>query len=116
MRDLLFKNLTSQDHKRRTISFSEVVDNSGVRTIVRRHFIYFIKELAKDEEQVQSSPSLAVLKERNTKARTEKFVCKMKGSICITNNEKVYKIFFLHSLKICLFAIPNNPMSKVSGF
>jgi len=45
MRDLLFKNLTSTDKKRRIIASYETSDNQGVHSVIRRHFIYVIKEI-----------------------------------------------------------------------
>lgn len=110
MRDLLFRNLTSLDHRKKILASSEIFDKSGIRTVVRRHFVYIVKEVAADVK-IQKQPSyLFVLKERKTAQRIEKFFCRMKGSIYAISNEKVYCITFMHSLKICLSAIPENLM------
>lgn len=101
MRDLLFKNLTSSDHKKRIICSSEISEKDGVRSIIRRHFICMVREVgAQGFEKPQ--PSLHVLKEHNTKEHKERFFCKIKGSICAVNQEKLYLITFMHSLKIDL--------------
>ena len=105
MRDLLFKNLTSQDHRRKVLASSEIVDKAGIRTIVRRHFVYFVKEV-NDNKLENHSPYLFVLKERNTKQKTERFYCRMKGNIYAVCQGRLFLIQFMHSLKIKLTAIP----------
>lgn len=107
MRDLLFKNLTSNDKKKRIITSAEIVDRQGVRSTIRRHFVCVAKEML-DKKMEQPSPYLFVVKERNTKERREKFFCRVKGSIYAVCNGKLYLILFMHSLRICLEAIPKD--------
>jgi len=109
MRDLLFRNLTSLDRKRKILSSSEIFDKSGVRTIVRRHFMYIVREV-QDQDVTKQSPALFVLKHRDTRSRTEKFFCRMKGSVYAVSKGKVYLVIFMHSLKITLVAIPEQMM------
>ncbi len=104
MRDLLFKNLTSNDKKRKIIASAEIVDKQGVRSIIRRHFICMVKEV-KDNRMGKPLPHLYVIKERNTREHKEKFFCKIKGSIYTIYNSKLFLILFMHSLKINLIAI-----------
>ena len=110
MRDLLFRNLTSLDRKRKILASSEIFDKSGVRTVVRRHFVYIVKELSPQENVTKQPSYLFVLKVRNTKQLVEKFFCRMKGCVYAVSNNKVYAITFMHSLKICLTAIPEQLM------
>lgn len=105
MRDMLFKNLTSDDKRRKIISSSEIVDKKGVRSITRRHFVCMIKEMKKGQLE-QKPPSIYVLKKQNTKDQTGKFFCKIKGSMNIVINERLYRIIFMHTLKITLELIP----------
>ncbi|TRZ95825.1 hypothetical protein D4R78_02455 [bacterium] len=107
MRDLLFKNLTSEDKKRRIIASSEITDREGVRTAIHRHFICIIKEI-KDNKFRQSLPSICVLKERNTRAQREKFFCRIKSSVYAVNNGRLFLILFMHSLKINLTIVTND--------
>ena len=106
MRDLLFKNLTSSDKKRKIISSSEIADKEGLRNIIQRHFICIIKEV-KGGQIEKPLPYLYVLKEHNTKAQREKFFCKLKGSIYAINKGRIYLILFMHSLKITLIPVPS---------
>lgn len=107
MRDLLFKNLTSSDHKRRVISSSEITDKEGVRSVIRRHFICMVKEVIGPDIQ-RPEPFLYVLKEQNTKEQKQRFFCKVKGSICAVNRGRLFLIVFMHTLKIDLAAIPES--------
>ena len=107
MRDLLFKDLTSSDKKRRIIASSEILDKQGVRSIVRRHFVYIVKEITGAQEQ-EPAPYIYILKRRDTKERIENFFCRIKGSIVIENPKRKFLIIYTHSLKINLLAIPQH--------
>ena len=107
MRDLLFKNLTSNDRKRKVIASSEITDKEGVRSIIRRHFICMVKEV-RDEKIDKPAPYLHVLKEHNSKEQKERFFCKIKGSICAVNQGRLFLIVFMHSLRIDLLSAPQN--------
>ncbi|MDD2703065.1 MAG: hypothetical protein PHC33_03560 [Candidatus Omnitrophica bacterium] len=110
MRDLVFRNMTSNNHKRRVVACSEVMDNGGVRSIVRRHFVCLVNEITSG--QVQKPVSyLHIVREKNSYEQRERFFCRLKGSILAVNNERFFRITFVHSLKICLSAIPQG-MSK----
>ncbi len=108
MRDLLFRNLTSTDRKRKILASSEIFDKAGVRTVVRRHFVYIVKEMPLNTKVEKHPVYLAIVKEKNTKEKQEKFFCKMKNGIYVVAEDKIYFIIFMHSLKICLSAIPKN--------
>jgi hypothetical protein len=104
MRDLLFKNLTSNNNHRKVLSTAETVDKDGIHTVVHRHFVYFVREVEKTQEPL-GKPFLSVIKERNTKLKYERFYCRMKGALLVKSNEKFYKIDFMHSLRISLNSI-----------
>jgi len=105
MRELVFKNITSNDKNRKVIVSSELVDNKGVRSAITRHFICLVKEV-KDQSQMQRPvPYLYVLKERNSKDHREKFLCRIKGSVYAVNKDRLFHIVFMHSLRICVTSI-----------
>lgn len=108
MRDLLFKNLTSQDKKRRIIASSEITDTAGVRSIIQRHFICLVKEINPGRQNSQVSkiaPYVYILKKEDTKEQKRKFFYRIKGSVYAVNNGRVFLILFTHSLKINLIAL-----------
>ena len=107
MRDLLFKNLTCGEKKRKILSSSEIMDKQGVRSIIHRHFVCMVKEID-DKEISKPQPYLYVLKERNNREQREKFFCRMKGSLCATHRGRLFLILFMHSLKITLMPVPQD--------
>lgn len=107
MRDILFKNLTSADRKKRMISSSETVDKQGVRSIIRRHFICKVEEI-KHKKISRPVSHIYVFKERNTKEKKEKFLCRIKGSLYLLSNGRLFLVLFVHSLQIHLAALPKD--------
>jgi hypothetical protein len=105
MRDLIFKNLTSADKKRKILISSEITDQQGVRCIIRRHFVCIVKEI-KDTNTQRPLPYLYILKERNRREQREKFFCRLKGSVYALSKGKLFLLLFMHSLKINFIAIP----------
>ncbi len=114
MRDLLFKNLTSANKRKRVIATSEITDKAGIRSIIRRHFVCIVKEIRAGEIQ-RPLPYVYVLKEHNNKEQREKFFCRIKGNICAVNDGKLFLILFTHSLKITLTAIPKDLVKQSQG-
>ncbi len=106
MRDLLFKNLTSLEKKRKIIASSEIADKQGVHSVIRRHFIYTIREIP-EQKVKESAPALFIIKEHNHKEQKERFFCKIKGNICATNKGRLYEISYLHTLNIKLIHSPS---------
>jgi len=103
MRDLLYKNLTSSDRRRKIITSSEVTDKEGVHSVVRRHFACILKQVGNVEAEKQQ-PYLYVLKERNTEQKREHFFCKIRGSLLAVNQGKLLHISFVHTLSVELTA------------
>lgn len=106
MRNLVFKNITSQDRTRRKIITAEIADREGVRSVIRRHFVYMVKEMQRDPGDVQPAPCVYIVKERNTREQKERFFCKIKGSVFVVKGGRLFLVNFIHSLKICLAAMP----------
>jgi len=101
MRDLLFKNITSENKKRKVIASCEIVDSQELSCVTQRHFIWIIKEARRIQAQ-KPLPYLYVLKEHNTLEKKEKFFCRLKGSIYTVSQGKLFLILFAHSLKITI--------------
>ena len=98
---MVFKNLTSEDKKRKRIASSEIIEHDGLRTDVRRHLICRITDV-KEAGAMLPRPILYVLKKRNSKRRTEFFYCRIKGHMYLAVNDKVHLVTFIHSLRIYL--------------
>ena len=104
---MLFRSLTSLEKRRKVLASSEVMDKEGVRSIIRRHFVYIVREI-KSQQISKPLPYLYVLRAHNNRKQEEKFFCRMKGSIYAVNKGRLYLILFMHSLKISLAALPQD--------
>lgn len=101
MRELLFKNLTSLEKKRKVLSLSEVSNKDGFLTHVNRRFIYLVKEVSAMSNAVDE-PHFFILKDHNSKLNQEKFNFKIKGHFYVSCNQKIYLVNYCHSLHIRL--------------
>ncbi len=104
MRDLVFKNLTSSDKKKKIIVSSELIEYEGIRTSICRHFL--CKAYVVEGQSIAlPCPSLYIIKKKNTAGKSEAFYCRIKGKMYLANEDKLFLINFIHSLKIHLRAI-----------
>lgn len=108
MRELLFRNLTSGEGKRKILASTEISEKEGMRSVVRRHLVCIVREVAKPSDELRPVPTLSVLKERNSREQKERFFCRIKGSVYAVHNGKVFLIEYLHSLKIHFMAVTPN--------
>lgn len=103
MRDLIFKNLTSRNKARKILLAKETIKEDGILTRIQKHLIYEVHELKEERAPDKKLKNeLFILKEKNTKLKTESFFIKIKSSMYANYNEKVFIINFLHSLRIDL--------------
>lgn len=105
MRDLVFKNLTSQDKSRKVLLAKEIINEDGIVTRIQKHLVYVVHQVPETEPKDEGKKiknELFIIKERNTKVKSETFFIKMKSGMYANCNNKLYLINFLHSLKIDL--------------
>jgi hypothetical protein len=102
VRNLVFKNISSKDHSKRILFAKESFKENGISTTIQKHLIYFVREAKEDDQSPKSTPELFVLKEKNSKLKTETFFVKMKAGMLTHRKGKLYTINFLHSLRIIL--------------
>ncbi|HOX54426.1 MAG: hypothetical protein PHI86_05410 [Candidatus Omnitrophica bacterium] len=101
MRELLLKNLTSINKKRKILSLSEAFNKDGVLTRVNRSFIYLVREVTGAGE-IAEKPEFFIYKIHDSKLRVEKFLFKIKGNFYVSCNQKMYLVVYCHSLRIAL--------------
>lgn len=107
MRDLLFKNLTYKNRSRKILLAKEIINEDGILTRIQKHLIYEIRELKEDSPaDKELKNEMFILKEKNTKLRTESFFIKMKSGMYTNCNDRLFVINFLHSLRIDLSPSP----------
>ena len=111
MRELVFKNLTSGDKKRRDLFISETIEKNGIKTMTQRHSIYVINGhniFVNPEELIQwktkacmnNRRHVFIFKKRNTKEKKDSFVCDVVGKFYAVIKNEVYSIGFKHSFEI----------------
>lgn len=99
MRDILFKELTSTDKRRRLFSICEAIERDGILTKVERRSIYIIKEKNQIKE-LKNPPRISIFKVRNTERQEERLSWRIVGNFYVVTEEKVFCIIFIHSFKI----------------
>lgn len=111
MRELLFKNITSGNNKRKDLYISEVFERDGVKTTTQRHSTYIIKDHNKVntlEELSQWKKNLGVtnkrhvfiVKKHDTKLKKDTFICDVIGKFYAVTDSDVYSILFKHSFEV----------------
>jgi len=114
MREVLFKNLTSIQSRKKDIFLKEIFEKDGMKAKTERRCFYFIKNIRKLDEQddlkkwlnLQEDPAKAntrqfhIMKEHNDAIGEDKVICKICGIFYAVVNNCVYTIGFLHSFKV----------------
>ena len=117
MRDVVYKNLTSGDARKKDIRLKEVFERDGVIATTERRSFYFIKDLAlmksdedlkkwmtfKDKGGDPAKRHFHMLKEHNEMTGVDKFICKIFGVFYAVLDRRIYTVAFLHSFKISLW-------------
>ena len=101
MRDLIHKNITSTNRKKRVISSYETREYQGVHTTIRRRFICKVIEIENTPKN-RTSPQVYVCRNCNHNQQRESFLCRMKASLYAKSNGKLFLVLFGHSLRIDL--------------
>jgi hypothetical protein len=117
MREILFKNLTSPQSRKKDILLKEIFEKDGVRAKTERRYFYFIKDIARidasedvqnwiDKQNTALVPNrnrhFHILKEHSDELGEERLICKVAGTFYVVIGREVYTIAFLHSFKVTL--------------
>jgi len=108
MREVVYKNRTSQKKQRRAISVCERSQCKGMCILTRKHFVY----MAERQDAMLGplvAPEYYLIKTFNTKTKEEEFYFRAKGIFYMLKNNTSYKINFCHSLRVHLV-----PLKKIS--
>jgi len=114
MRELIFKNLTTLASKKRDVSVKEIIERNGLVSSTMKRSMYFIRgsHPVKSKEELESwvnkrkqDPNLNkkffhILRDYSDRAKTDKLICKMRGSFYVISGAAVYDIVFVHAIKI----------------
>ncbi|NQV04596.1 MAG: hypothetical protein HQ532_03765 [Candidatus Omnitrophica bacterium] len=111
MREMVYKNLTSGNKKRKDLFISEITEKNGIKTVTQRHSIYVINshnkfgnpaELAqwKDKVPMIARRHIFFFKKHDTKEKKDSFVCDIVGKFYAVIKNEVYSIGFKHSFEV----------------
>lgn len=115
MREILFKNSTSQDHKRRAILVSEAVEGEGLQALSERRCVYVIKNkvhlgnpldlincVSHQEDNLEPGRHLFIKRAFNSNNGEKFFSWKIIGRFYIVMENDIYTIAFKHTFKILI--------------
>lgn len=112
MRELVFKNLTSVNKKRRDLLISETVERNGIKTITKRHSVYIVTKHIKLEGIDGITPKNAftpsdynkrhifICKKKDTRLGKDSFICDVIGRVYAIAEGEMYTIAFKHSFEL----------------
>ena len=114
MREVLFKNLTSVQPRKKDILLKEVFERDGIVARTERRSLYFIKNVnhlhtdgelqrwvaSQENREGPVKRHFHIMKEHNDVLGIDKFICKIFGVFYAVVDKDIYTIAFLHSFKI----------------
>lgn len=114
MREVIFKNLTSPQTRKKDILLKEVFERDGVVGKTERRSFYFIKDVihlhsddelqkwinSQDKTEGPVKKHFHIMKEHNDILGVDKFICKIFGVFYAVIDRDIYTIAFLHSFKV----------------
>jgi hypothetical protein len=116
MREILYKNLTGIDNKKRDLCIREVVAKDGVLATIERRCIYFVRDRIhikdpsnldelrrlKKTENVWKKKHFHILRRHDSSTGEDKLICKVAGTFYAIAGHYVFCIAFVHSFKVDL--------------
>lgn len=114
MREVVYKNLTSANSRKKDIFLQEIFEKDGITAKTERRYFYFIKDIVNlaqpDDLQrwVSSHGAVGVADKRqfhifkwhSDTSGEDRVICKILGNFYAVVNNAVYTIAFLHSFKV----------------
>lgn len=115
MRQILFKNLTSLNSRKKDIFLKEVFERNGLIAKTERRCFYFIKDITRlagtedlqkwldsqsDKELCRNKRHFFIYKEHSDGKGVDKLICKIAGNFYAVVGSSVYHIAFLHYFKV----------------
>lgn len=99
MRDLIFRNLTSQDKRKKVLQAQEIINDKGVLTKIYRGFVCFLKPAYEVKNAIEH-PEIHIVKSVDDSQHRETLLLKVKGGLYAVNKGELYFLSFCHSLRI----------------
>jgi hypothetical protein len=114
MREVVFKNLTSINSRKKDIFLQEVFEKDGITAKTERRSLYFVKDIMRLDQPGDLQNWLAkqgetgmvnkrqfyIFKQHSDSPGEDKLICKIFGNFYAVVDNSVYMIAFLQSFKI----------------
>ncbi|MFA5389733.1 MAG: hypothetical protein WC312_08305, partial [Candidatus Omnitrophota bacterium] len=109
---LLFKNITSENKKRKDLYVTETFDRDGITTTTQRHSTYIIgscnkfknleemMEWKKNAGMAVNKRHIFIIKKRDTKLNKDMFICDVVGKFYAVSGCDIYSVAFKHSFEV----------------
>lgn len=124
MRQLLFKNMTSQMDQRKVLSMVETIVQDGMEITIQRCALCRLKDriplkrltrFGRQDRQRACNQGhenhFSIIKKRDTQTGQEKLLCKVHGDLYVIAEDHLCLITFTNHLKIEIKAIKNGQKS-----
>jgi hypothetical protein len=120
MREVVFKAITSQDHKTRQLCFREFSEDYGVSAKVEKRWSYTLKRVTPlsqipdlkkwishriGSENSSGLKHLSVFRYHNSKTEEDKFEYQLIGDLFVVNQENVFTVEFSYFFGISSVAM-----------
>ena len=121
MREIIFKNLTTRNHRRRDLWIQERLDENGYHTEVEKRCVFLVKNhrhlsnpgaVERWVSDHLNDPhcrlrNLTVIKTENTRTGEKHFSFKAIGSFYAVLDEEVFSIGFVQTYEVDIASTPN---------
>ena len=116
MREIVFKDSTSNDHRTRDLLVSEILERNGMIMSTERHCVYVIKDRApvnslenlKKAAQFQfgkeavKTRQFHVFKKRDSKTGMSELICRVEGMLYVVIKKEIFTVGFSHSFRVAM--------------
>jgi len=113
MREVIYKELTSLESRKKKILLREIFERDGVIARTERRSFYFIKNIgqlgdenglkewmaAHDDGQAINKRHFHILREHNDSLGEDKIICKIGGVFYAIVDNRIYTIAFMNCFK-----------------
>lgn len=116
MREILFKNLTAEDYKKRDTLITEVVEGDGVIAKIERRCKYFVTNMKRFDKTISieeisnacppdkkaDKRDYFILRKKDDDSGDDILICKVLGTLFAVVDSYLFSVVYLHTVKIRL--------------
>lgn len=100
MKDIIYQHRTSLRNHMRLISFQEKSEEGEYITNKKKLFIYSVSKQTHVRGGGGHRPDIYLTKVYSSKAKRERFIMRVKGTMYVIQNDELYQIHYAHIFKL----------------